>query len=332
MPENPVKPSSFYIEKHQTVHSSSPAYYLGKLVWAVARFVLMLSLAFIILYPVLFMLSMAFRQEVDVYDPTIVWVPKHLTLDNFRDVDKVVHFFTALKNTLVLTVFSSVLQVFTCALAGYGFARFRFKFKGLLFGAMIFTIVVPSQMVSLPNYILFKDVDFFGIIQAIKGAPSGITLLETPACFFVLAAFGMGIRSGIFILIFQQFFRGMPVELEDAALVDGCGNLKTYFRIMLPNAKTVILVCFLFSFVWYWNDYYLTSIYCASFTTLSTALANLQTGLQQILGNGANAWDQYQIVTIQQACCLLTILPLVVIYVFTQKYFIQSVERTGIVG
>lgn len=319
-----------FVDNSKIVHGSSPLFYLGKLLWVTARSALMLALAFILLYPIIFMVSMAFRTLEDIYDPTIVWIPRHITLENFVMVNKAINYLNALKNTLLISLISPVLQVFTCALTGYGLARFKFRGKNILVILMLFMIVVPPQMVSLPNYLLFQNLDFFGIIKTITGASSGISILNSMYSFYLLAAFGVGIRSGIFILIFMQFFKNMPVELENAAMVDGCGFTKTYFRIMLPNARMIMLVAFLFSFVWYWNDYYQASIYCPTMPTVSTALANLMGSLGVIFKN--SNIDPYWVVTIQQACCVLTIAPLLIVYIFTQRYFTESIERSGIVG
>lgn len=315
-----------------TVHGISPLYYFGKSIWSLARFLIMISLAFVILYPVIFMVSMAFRTVDDVYNPTIVWIPKHFTLENFVKVNTVVNYFKALLNTVFLSFGSSILQIFICAFAGYGIARFNFKFKSFVIAGVLITIVVPSQMISLPNYFLFKNFDIFGIIHLLTGKQSGLSLLDTPFSFFIMAALGVGIRSGLFVLIFMQFFRNMPKDLENAALVDGCGFAGTYFKIILPNALNIILIGFLFSFVWYWNDFYLSNAYMPTYVTISTALANLQASLELLVGNGGKAWDPYEIATIQQAFCLLSITPLIILYCFTQRYFTESIERTGIVG
>ena len=308
--------------------------YAGQLVWKVFRFLLLLSMTFVILYPLLYMLSMALRAPEDVYDPSIVWLPRHWTLSNFTTMFDVIQYPRALGNTLLLSAGSTLIQLFICSTVGYGFARFRFRGKSVLLILLLLTIVVPPQMVSLPTYVNFRDFDIMGIGNAALGHGMGFSLLNNPLLFFILALFGNGIRSGLFILIFMQFYRMLPRELEDAALVDGCGGLRTYFRIMLPNAGNVMLMVMLFSLVWYWNDYYMTAIYMSEFKTVSTQLASLSALLQMQLsaGGASAAYDPYQIVTMEQAACLLTILPLLVLFVFTQKYFTQGIEKTGIVG
>ena len=308
----------------------SPAHYLRQMIWIAVRTLLMVSLAFIILYPVIYMLSMAFRTGADIYDPTVIWIPHELTMDNVKSAIEALDYWNSLKNTIYLAAISTVIQLFICSSVGYGFGRFNFRGKNLLMVILVFTIVVPAQLIALPTYFSFQSLDFFGVIRLITGSPSQINLLDKSYLFFVLAFFGQGIRSGLFIMIFKQFYQSMPIELEDAATVDGAGFMRTYFRIMLPNASTVTLISFLFSFVWYWNDYYVTNIYLNNFRSLSLVLSNIRLAFENSMGTAA--FDPYYMVSIEQAGCLLLIVPLIILYLFTQKYFTESIERTGIVG
>lgn len=309
--------------------SRSTGYLLGQIIWKVFRLVLFICLTFVILYPILFMISMAFRQSSDLFDPSVIWIPKKIVFSNIIITIKAINYFKVLQNTALLAISCSILQIIVCSLIGYGFARFKFRGRNILLIILLFTIVVPPQLISLPTYFAFQNVDFFGVIQFFSGAPSKISILNSPVAFVVLAVFGQGIRSGLFILIYRQFYMALPMELENAAMVDGAGFLKTYLRIMQPNAGTVTLVVFLFSFVWYWNDYYLTFIYAGGFETLSTVISNLRASFENIQDF---TYDIYQMVVMEQASCLLFIIPLLVLYLFTQKYFTESIERTGIVG
>lgn len=311
--------------------NSSPLFYVSRIVYKLFRFFFLASMLFIIMYPIIYMISMAFRVTADVYDPTVIWIPRTFTLENFRNVMQIINYKTAFLNTLVMSLMCAIIQVFISAFIGYGFARFKFWGKYALLGIVILTIIVPPQMVSLPTYLNFKDFDIMGIKHAFSGSGFGFSLLGKPISFILIALFGMGIRSGLFILLFMQYFRGLPSELENAAWVDGCGGVMTFFRIMLPNARNLIIMIFLFSFVWYWNDYYLTSIYLGvDFPTVSTKLSSLA-GLLELTLKRASL-DPYQIVVMQQACCLLVVSPPLLLYAFMQKKFMQSVERSGIVG
>ena len=129
-------------------------------IWAFFRFVILFGLGFVIMYPLIYMVSCAFRDRADMSDPTVMWIPRHFTLDIIRETMEAMDFGTTLKNTLVLNIGCSIVQVFSCAVTGYGFARFSFRGKKLLFGVVIMMILVPTQVISLPLYSEFR---FFGI-------------------------------------------------------------------------------------------------------------------------------------------------------------------------
>ncbi len=305
----------------------------SKLSIRIFRFILLSCMCFVVLYPIVYMVSISVRDPRDLYDPTIIWVPKHWTLSNFSTLLGTLNYFKLLVNTVIIASIGTVLNVISCSLAGYGFAKFKFKLRNLAFAMVLFTIIIPPQNVSIPLYMQYRQFDYFGIGQFFGlfiGQPLTTNLLNTPFTLYIPAALGMGIRSGLFIYIFRQFFRGMPKELEDAAYIDGCGIMKTFVKIILPNAVPAIVSCVLFSFVWYWNDFFLTSMYFNEPQTLSTALATLQDTLRSM------GFDFYSnpfiIVTQMQAACIMTIAPLLIIYIFLQRFFTESIERTGIVG
>lgn len=321
--------------RHQPNFTYRAKTWLQKIGWILFRSILLFGVSFIILYPLIYMLSMAFRDLRDMVDPAIVWIPKHLTLDAVKDSFAAMDYPRSLWNTVRLDLVSSLLQVVSCALVGYGFARFQFKGKRLFFALAVFTIVIPPQVVYTPTYLFYRNFDFLGLgslIGAVTGTKFSISLLDSGLTLYLPALFGVGIRSGLFIYIFRQFYRALPKELEDAAYIDGCGFVKTFLRVIAPNARGAFLTVFLFSVVWYWNDYYFTTMYFTHTHTVSTALASLpsllslQKGMTEILN------DAYLIVTRLQAGCLLTILPILVLYVFLQKYFTEGLERSGLVG
>jgi len=301
--------------------------------YGVLRLILFISMGFVLLYPLLYMLSIAFRPVSEMYDPTVVWIPKTLTLDNMIEVFNKMEYPKALLNTVMIDFGSSMIQVFICAMVGYGFARFRFKFKNLLFAVLIMVIIIPPQLITIPSYLNLKSFDFFGLgslIGLFRGEPFTINLLNSPFAFYLPALFGAGIRSGLFIFIFRQFFRSMPRELEQSAYVDGSGPFKTYFRIMLPNAKTAIITVLLFSIVWYWNDYYYASMYFTTTRTVTTALYNIRATL--VTDSGLSIDDPIGFISRIQAACLYVVGPVLVFYIILQRHFTESIERTGIVG
>ncbi len=284
-------------------------------VWPIFRFLILFGLCFVILYPLIFMLSTAFRPSEQMNDPSVVWLPKSFTLDNVKDVWGVMDFGKTVLTTIRLNLIASVLQVLTCSITGYGFARFKFKGKGILFGIVVVMIIVPPQITTIPLYMQFKQ----------------LGVIDTGFVMYLPAIFANGLRAGLFIFIFRQFFRGLPKELEDAAYLDGCGPLETYVRIMVPNAKTSFLTVFLFSVVWYWNDFYVSSAFFANTKTVALMLKNLDSNLSQQLFGGS-AVSVRQMIVWLEAGCILSITPLLIMYIFLQRYFIEGIERSGIVG
>lgn len=203
--------------------------------WKAVRTVMIVGFCFIILFPLFLRLSVAFRSKADIYDPTVLWIPRHFTLDNIKIAMEATQYFPALLNTFLISAGTTIVQLASCALAAYAFARLKFRGSGLLFGLVIFTIVVPPQTIMIPLYLTYRYFDLFGLIKLFTGK-SSLNLIDTFWPFLISSATAMGLKNGLYIYIFRQFFRGIPKEIEESAFVDGAGVLRTFYRIMLPNA------------------------------------------------------------------------------------------------
>lgn len=276
------------------------------------------------------MVSMAFRSYTDFNDVTVVWLTKTFTLENFKMLLIYLGFGDALLHTTVITVSTTICQLIITSMIGYGFGRFQFKGRNILLGLVIFTVIVPPQMLNLSNYLLMQDFDFFGLIRAITGKPTGISLLNGPLSFVLPAILGQGLRSGLFILIFRQIYAALPKELEEAALIDGCGAVKTYLSVMMPNASNSFLITGIFSVVWYWTDYYSAATLLTSYRTLAINLPDLRTTASMLLPMAER--NAYRYIPMEQAACLLMILPLLIIFLLIQRHFSNSIDKTGLVG
>ena len=303
---------------------------------AILRALFLIGMSYVLLYPVLFLLSNAFRDPVDRLDPTVIWIPKTFTLNNFVLADQMLDFKSSIMKTVTILVPSVIIQVFVCLMVAYGFARFNFKGRDALFNCLIFTIIVPMSTIIIPLYVKFHFFDFFGIGQLLRifnhGEPVTVNLLNTPWPFYVMSATGVGIRSGLYIYMARQFFKGMPNELEEAAFVDGCGPFSTFMRIMLPNVGSIVIVITLFSIVWHWNDYYLSVMFFTDEYPLSVNVTLLQDRLQ-LLSQNMSAEDlALSQNSILEASCFVVIMPMLILYIFSQKYFTESITRTGLVG
>lgn len=299
---------------------------IGGMAWPLFRFLIIFGLSFVILYPILYMISASLRPQAQMNDPSVMWIPKTIRLDNFKEVWNTIKYPTVLWNTIQLNVVASVLQVGACALTGYGFARFSFKGKKFMFALVLLQIIVPPQILIMPQYNLFRSFDIFGLFNAFTGSP--LSLLDTNFSMYVPAIFGNGIRGGLFIYLFRQFFRGLPKELEDAAYLDGCGPFKTFISVMVPNAASSFLTVFIFSIVWYWNDYYNSSLFFTNSQTMSLQVSNLANTMAMEMTGKVGQANDYMVWV--EAGCLMAILPIVIMYVFLQKYFTEGIERAGL--
>ena len=301
--------------------------------WAIVRLVLIVGLAFIILYPLIHMTSIALRHRTELFDPTVIWIPRTITLENFTLAIERMDYFSAFRTTVSISIVSSILLVISCGLAGYGLARFDFAGKKVLFGILLLTIILPPQLFLIPQFLDNSFFDFFGIVPLVNifgaNVPT-INILNTGWPLYLPAALGQGLRSGLLIYIFRQFFRGMPSELEDAAYVDGAGTLVTFVKVILPNAVPAILTVFLFSLVWYWNDTVYSNMFLGSNSTITMRLANHHAF--SVVDPITNVRDMAAGITSRFAGSILSITPILVVYIIFQRHFVESIEKTGIVG
>ncbi|WP_020619981.1 carbohydrate ABC transporter permease [Paenibacillus daejeonensis] len=299
--------------------------------WTVVRFILIVGLSFVILYPIFQKLATAIKDKADLYSPIVVWIPQNYTLENFRQVISVMDYWQTLLNTFTLAGTTTILTTISCALAGYGFARLKFRGSNLLFAGVILTILVPPTTILIPMYLNLKDFTLMGIIPLLTGKP--VNLLNSYWPFLLTSLTATSLKAGLYIFIFRQFFRGIPKEVEEAAYVDGAGVSTTFARIMLPNAIPSIVTVMLFSFVWQWNDSFYTTTYLTSSKVMATQLSSLPHNLAILLqGGDASTTDPFYLSMVQDTGILMAILPLIIIYLFVQRYFVESIERTGLVG
>jgi len=299
------------------------------------RYMFFLSFSFVIIYPFAYIIINALKTFSDTYDPTVNWVPKGMTFENIKNAFKVFDVWKTVGNTLFYEIGASLLQFCSCIVAAYGLARYKFKGRGILIGMMLLTILVPSMMIITPSYVNYSHMDFFGILGLIKdftGKDLRPDLVGTPFVFYLPSLLGVGLKGGLFIYIFSQFFRGLPMELEEAAWIDGAGPWKTFLRIIIPSSGAAAITVLLFSIVWHWNDYYLAQMYMADNPTLSVALNNFSTNtIVTVLGLDMTTGIMMD-VPILLSGCLIYVLPIIIFYIIIQREFIASIATSGIVG
>ncbi len=279
---------------------------------------LLISIGFVYVYPILFMISQSFKSLDDLLDPTVQWLPKTLHMDNFFKAWVVLDFMKSFGASLLNSVLPALAQTISCALVGYGFAKFAFPGKNIMFALILMTFIIPVQVVMIPLFLMFQKYGMLG----------------SPLPFIIPALFAGGIKSALFILIYTQFFKTIPKSLEESAQLDGAGALKTFFRIILPISVPAIVVVFLFSLVWHWNETYTTSLYLGdSMRTLPVMLQQFDLSFSQDFSSSQVGGQRVNInESIKLAGTMLIILPLLLLYLFAQKWFVEVIDKTGITG
>ena len=298
------------------------------------RYIFFLSLSYVIVYPFLFMLLNSIMGISDGYDATVTWVPKDPTLQHFKGAWIVYDIYETLPRTLIYEIVTALIQFMTCAVAAYGMARFKIKGRGILSALMILNILVPSMMVIIPTYVQFSHLDFLGIFGAIGdliGKDLQPNITNTPWVFYLPGLLGVGLKGGLFIYIYTQFFKGLPKELEEAAWIDGAGPWKTFLTIVLPSSGSAMITVLLFSVIWHWNDLFLANMYLDD-PTLSVALSSFGGGSLVNKLNMSVAEAALSQVPVLLSGCLIFVIPLIIFYILIQRKFVASIATSGIVG
>lgn len=244
------------------------------------RAAILIGVGYVILSPVIGIIVNSISSNKDAYNPMVFVLPQFPTLERYALAIERMNYFPTMFRDLLYTLTLTALQLLVCSMVGYGFARFDFPMKKLLFGCVVVMIVIPAHTIMLPLYMTFKSFDPFGIVSAIKGTPG---IMGTVVPMYIMTLLGCGVRSGLYIYIFNQFFRGLPKEIEEAALVDGCGVWYTYFRIMLINAMPAVITVAVFSIVWQFNDTFYAKLFLISEdVVISKKISSLQAAIANV--------------------------------------------------
>ncbi len=295
------------------------------------RAAVIIPVMYVILYPLFTMVSTSLQSQYQALDPSVVWIPKLITDENYKKAMLALDFSHSFLRSIEVNVLSAVIEVATCAVTAYGFARFKFKFKGLLMGLLILSIIVPQEMIAVPTYLQLRYADILGILGFLGkliGTELRPSLINTPWSFWIPSILSVGLRSGLFIFIYMQFYKGLPKELEEAAYIDGAGPFKTFLKIIVPSSGTAIVTVTIFSVIWHWNEYYLSSIYFSSNFPLAVKLATIEETMN-VMALVNSVTNRNGII---MAASLMFILPMLIMYMIVQRKFVKSVDSVGIVG
>lgn len=287
-----------------------------KIIGLIFKYVILSGFSFIILYPLFIKISVSVMSLSDLNDSTIKYFSKSFTLDNYSYVINTIGYWKSFGSTFLYTFAISLTQILSATVIAYGFARFKFVGNKVLFVFVFLTLIIPPQTILLPLYFYFKFLKLLGTVFPI----------------ILMSICGLGLRSGLLIFILRQFFTGIPKELEESGEIDGASTFRVFFSLVVPNAVPMMVTGFLFSFVWQWTDSFYLSTLIPDNSLLQTQMLRLVSTLNATLSGGVNAVNPYMVSMLNNSGIVLFILPLIALYIYAQKYFVESIERTGIVG
>ena len=336
--------------------------FVKKVVWALVRYILLVGIAYIVLFPFFSKISASVMSYVDFNDSMVRLIPKHFSLDIYKAIFVEQDYMRAFGNTFMLSFISAIIQTFICSFIAYGFAKFKFKGNKLLFALVILTMIIPHRTLASSMKLMFANFDIFGIFGFFSGGgislfgfeynneflssinflntlnpkvfqPDGVDLLNSYWPFMILSFCGLAFKNGLYIFLLRQFFMGVPDELEESAYIDGSGVFRTFFTIILPISVPMMITVFLFSFSWQWTDIFYASS-SMFFPDSSTAPYMLTTdigfkipaSLTGLVPNNSIKWET----AVKSTGGLMIIAPLVIMYLFCQKYLVQGIERSGL--
>lgn len=283
-------------------------------------YVLLLDLAVVFLYPFFYMIVTSIKSPTDIMDTSVVWIVNKLYFRNYELAFKSLDYVSTLLRTILYCLVTTVGHILACSFTGYGFARFKFKGKGFMFFLLILAMVIPVQTIIVPQYLIYTKL----------GMANGFMPLILPVWF------GYGLRGALFIFLFRQFYLSLPKALEDAAAVDGCSPVKTFFRVAFPASTSPIIVSTVLSVVWHWNEYYEPGIYLSkeSQKLLPMLLPNVYSLMNSAADASLLTSTDASLYTegTAMAATFMVVLPVLIFYLVFQKQFRKGIETSGITG
>ncbi len=250
--------------------------------------------------PFLWMVSASLKFETQVFSFPIQWIPEPVRWENYKDIFSKVKFLTYYKNTLIITAITTFCQIFTCSLAAYSLARLKYRGRDKIFLAYLGTLMIPFQVVMIPQFVLMKQIGLTDDIWAV----------------ILISAF-----SPFGVFLFKQFFVTVPEELSEAGRIDGCSEFRIYRSIIMPLSKPAISSLTILTFVWSWNDFLKPLIYLSSDKNKT-----IQLGIRNFLSLYTSDY------ALLMAAATMSLLPMIIVFFCAQKSFIEGIAMTGIKG
>jgi len=290
----------------------------------VAIYAALILISYQFMYPLLRMIMTSLMSQEDIINPTVNWLPKSGSFGNMRTALRVLDLKNTLVNSILFSGALAVCQTLVSAMTGYAFARYQFKFKNFWFIMVILTFILPTPIMLIPRTMMAVSIR----------ETFGIQMIGTPFPQMLMALTGQGIFSAILILIFFNFFKLIPRALDESAAVDGANPMQIFYHIILKLSLSTILVVFLLSFVWNWNETYITNTFVrGQIPLLPPRLAMFDSIFEQYASGGPLSQEQQRInEAYKMSATLISILPLFIMYLVVQRQLIRGIESAGITG
>ena len=266
-----------------------------KLLVAVFRFILLLGISYIILFPFFSKISASFMSPQDFLQSDVKMIPKYPTLNTYKYLITENQYFKAMINSFLLSGICAIIQMFVAAFVGYGFAKFKFKGRNLVFIFVMLTMIVPHQILASSFVQKFIYFDIFGLLNSTGlynalGLTQGIYNTYVPL--ILLSLTGLAFKNGLFIFLMRSYYRGVPDELEESSFIDGYGVFKTFFKIILPISGPMLITVFILAFSWQWTDIFYVNTFlpnAESFLLTSNQFWATMPSTLELLGEAAGA-------------------------------------------
>lgn len=283
----------------------------------------LICVSFVYLEPIFKMITKTFMSSKDIIDPSVEWIPNTPSLTNLKVASTVLNLQKTLVNSIWFSALLATAQTIVSALTGFALSRYKFRLKNVWFIMILLSFIIPVTLLMIPRLMIFITA------QEVLG----IKLIGTPIPQILMAALGQGVYSTVLILIFYNFFNLIPYALDEAAMIDGASPFQVFFQIVLKLSASTVLVVFLFSLVWNWNETYVTGTLVRGSIGLLPAKLNQFDSAFASYAAASRGSATFRInEAYKMAATLISITPLLLLYSIVQKRFIQGIENTGITG
>ena len=324
-------------------------YFFQTVVIKIFRFIFLLGIAYVVLFPFFSKIAGSFMAPEDFIDVTVRLIPKNFSLDIYKAVWTDLDYLEALVNTVLISGGLALLQTFVCCFIAYGLAKYKFRGNGIIFLLVMITMIIPHRTLSSAMSMNFTYFDICGILSFLSGGASvgiesidavlsqinildladhSINLKNTIWPFIILAGTGLAFKNGLYVFMLRQFFRGIPDSLEESAYIDGSGDFRTFIQIILPMSVPMMITVFLFAFCWQWTDTFYTGMFFTSAKESPLMLSQI-IDIPKSLDTDYAGKNLYE-TAIRNTCGIMIIAPLVIVYIFLQRYLVEGIERSGL--